>query len=94
MSEVVDGFPATQGRPPIYPWEIWTSLTEVDEEGNPCSRTIKLWEGEDFNGQVKSFRVLAHRTAKAYGLKVRTAIDDGGESIILEFYRPASDQET
>jgi len=92
MSEVVSGFPTVQGRPPIYPWEEWMEITEVNEYGFPCSKSIKLWKDKDFNGQARSFRVLAHRTAKNYGLKVRTAIDDDGESIILEFYEPGDEE--
>jgi hypothetical protein len=88
MSEVVETFPAAQGRPPIYPWSEWTVLDQIDEEGRPCSRIYKLYRGEDFKGQARSFRVLAHRTAKNAGLKVSTAIVDGGEAIIIEFYQP------
>lgn len=77
MSEVVKSFEGRQGRPPIYPWEKW-----MDGEIH------KLFQGSDFNGQVKSFRVGAHRTAKAYGLKVRTQIVDDGDAILLEFYNP------
>jgi hypothetical protein len=74
MSDVIDEFPTRQGRPPIYPWGIWSD-----------GQVYKLYAGEDFNGQAASFRVLAHRTAKTMGLKVETAIVDDGEAIIIEF---------
>ena len=105
MPEYVDDFPAVQGRPPIYPWERWMELVGENEYGFVASKAVKLWKdpptgpqnrkpsSETFKGQARSFRVLAHRTAKSYGLKVRTAIDpdDDGESIILEFYVPGDE---
>lgn len=104
MAEYVDEFPTVQGRPPIYPWERWMVPVGENEYGFDASKPIKLWKdpptgpqerktgSEYFKGQARSFRVLAHRTAKAYGLKVRTAIDDDGESIILEFYDPGDEE--
>lgn len=80
MSEVVKSFEGRQGRPPLYPWEHW-----MDGEIH------KLFKGSDFNGDPKSFRVGAHRTAKNYGLKVHTEIVDDGEAILLEFYEPAEE---
>lgn len=77
MSEVVKEFEGKRGRPPVYPWEDW-----MDGEIH------KLYKGEDFNGEAKSFRVSAHRTAKSYGLKVHTEIVDDGEAILIEFYEP------
>jgi hypothetical protein len=48
----------------------------------------KLVKGEDFNGNAKSFRVGAHRTAAKEGLKVHTEILDDGAAILLEFWDP------
>ena len=104
MSEFVDELPALQGRPPIYPWESWMNIDRENEYGEEAARPVKLWKdpptgpqkrkatSDLFKGQARSFRVLAHRTAKSYGLKVRTAIDDDGESIVLEFYVPDGEE--
>jgi hypothetical protein len=80
MSEVVKSFKGRQGRPPIYPWKDWMD-----------GQIHKLVRREDFNGDAKSFRVGAHRTAAKEGLKVSTEIVDDGDAILLEFYTPESD---
>lgn len=77
MGEIVQEFPGRQGRPPLYDWQAWMD-----------GKIHKLFKGVDFNGQPKSFRVGAHRTAKNYGLKVHTEIVDDGEAILIEFYEP------
>jgi hypothetical protein len=77
MSEIVDSFQGKQGRPPIYPWKEWMS-----------GDIHKLVKDEDFNGNAKSFRVGAHRMAAKEGLKVKTEIDEKGDVIFLEFYKP------
>ena len=76
MSQVINQFPGQPGRPPIYPWDEW------------CDGQVRrLFRGEDFNSDPKSFRVLVHRTAKSRGLKARTSIESDGV-FVLAFYKP------
>lgn len=64
------------GRPPEHPWADWFN-----------GDVWNLVQGEDFKAQRKSFRVLAHRTAKEYGGRIRTKFH-GEKEISLVFYEP------
>lgn len=79
MSETIPRFTKLAGRPPIYDWD-----TLCD------GKVRRLFRGEDFFSDPKSFRVLVHRTAKARGLKARTSIESEN-TFLLEFYDPADE---
>ena len=67
-------FPAV-GRPVKYEWTTWS-------DGD----VWELEKGVDFDSNVKTMRTNACLYAKKNGMKVRTAIVDGGNGIVLQFY--------
>jgi hypothetical protein len=72
----MSSFPATQGRPQVYPWDEWTNG--------------EIWDldyGRDFFCEPKSFRTLVHRTAQVYGLRARTKFGSD-KKVIISFYDP------
>lgn len=63
-----------QGRPPKYPWAEWF-------DGD----VWELQQGRDFYCTPKSFRPLAHRTARDYGGRVRTKFRPDNV-VVMAFY--------
>lgn len=77
MGQVLKSFPAKKpGRPVTYPWDEWTD-----------GQVRRLFRGEDFQANPKSFRVTIHRTAKNRALKAKTHIESD-DAIIVRFYDP------
>jgi hypothetical protein len=75
MAEQLDTFTfPTHGRPYKYEWKSWAN-------GKPW----KLVSGKDFTVSCETMRTNARTYANKHGLKVRTAIVDNGQSLILEF---------
>jgi hypothetical protein len=77
MPEIVADPHFARGRPPIYPWDIWTD-----------GQTRRLYQGFDFSAQLKSFRTMVHRKARDLGMRANTNINAADNSIDVSFYTP------
>ena len=70
-----------QGRPPKYPWELWTN-----------GATHNLKRGRDFDAELHSFRTMVHRKARLIGDQLGeygayTHINEADQSVKIRFYR-------
>ena len=74
MSEVVSDFTPQRGRPPKYDWE---QLTD--------GKARRLYQGEDFDAGLYSFRTMVHRKARDLGMKAHTKINEADSSITVQF---------
>lgn len=74
MARIVDRVESHRGRPQVHPWDEWTD-----------GQVRELFQGEDFDGQLQSMRTIVHRKARDMGLRARTHINKGHNSITVEF---------
>ena len=74
MSELIDAIDISKGRPPKYPWEQWTD-----------GQARRLYQGEDFDATLESFRTMVHRKARDMNLKAHTKINEADTSIQVQF---------
>lgn len=85
MSEIVPPFKSARGRPPKYPWDLWSD-----------GKAHKLYRGtadevsagiKDFEADLISFRTMVHRKARDLDMRANTHINKSDQSIKISFYK-------
>lgn len=74
MGEIIDSVDNTRGRPPKYPWDLWTD-----------GRARRLHRGVDFDATLRSFQTMVHRKARDLNMKAHTKINEADESMQVQF---------
>jgi hypothetical protein len=74
MGEIIDSVDISKGRPPKYPWELWTD-----------QKARRLHQGKDFDATLESFRTMVHRKARDMGMRAHTKINEADSSIQVQF---------
>jgi hypothetical protein len=76
VAEEIDEFPQTRGRAKgrsKYPFDEWFN-----------GKIWRLDAGEDFSSAPETFRTTLSKTARARGIKIRTAMVNDKKSIVVQ----------
>jgi hypothetical protein len=86
MSEHISSFESKRGRPPKYPWEVWTDGGSRRLYRGTAEEV--RYEDADFEAELISFRTMVHRKARELGPNVGafTHINKADQSIEVRFY--------